>query len=112
VEKHDSDPTTESPSDPWDSATAEFSGIGRRLKETYRKVADERGPSEDEIKQAFATLAGAWDQVAESVTTALKDPAIREQLKEAVGSFASAVGSTVTDLGSELRRDSTLTEEE
>jgi hypothetical protein len=112
VEPHDSDPTTESPSDPWDSATADFSGIGRRLKETYRKVADERGPSEDEIKQAFATLAGAWDQVAESVTTALQDPAIREQLKEAVGSFASAVGSTVTDLGSELRRDGTLTEEE
>lgn len=112
METHDPDPTTESPSDPWDSATAEFSGIGRRIKETYRKVADDRGPSEEEIKQAFSTLAGAWDQVAESVTAALKDPAIREQLKNAVGSFASAVGSTVTDLGSELRRDTTVTEEE
>ena len=50
--------------------------------------------------------------MAESVTAALKDPAIREQLKNAVGSFASAVGSTVTDLGSELRRDTTVTEEE
>jgi len=112
VETHDTDPTADSPTDPWDSATAEFSGIGRRLKETYRKVADDRGPSEDEIKQAFSTLAGAWDQVAESVTTALKDPALREQLKDAVGSFASAVGSTVTDLGSELRRGTDSREEE
>ena len=112
METHDSDPTTETPNDPWDSATADFSGIGRRLKNTYRKVADDRGPSEEEIKQAFATLAGAWDQVAESVTTALKDPALREQLKEAAGSFAAAIGTTITDLGSELRRDGDVSEEE
>ena len=75
-------------------------------------MADDRGPSEEEIKDAFVTLAGAWDQVAESVTIALKDPDLREQLKEAIGSFASAVGSTVNDLGTELRRTGNLTEEE
>ena len=92
--------------------TADFGGISRRIRYTYSKVADDRGPTEEEIKTAFATLAGAWDQVAESVTTALRDPAIREQLKDAAGSIASAIGSTVTDLGSELRRDTDLTEEE
>lgn len=108
MEQHETDPK----GDPWDSATADFTGIGRRLKDTYRKVADDQGPSEDEIKDAFATLASAWDQVAESVTTALKDPALREQLKDAAGSFAAAIGTTITDLGSELRRNGDNGEEE
>ena len=92
--------------------TTDFGEIGQRLRDTYRKIADDKGPSEDEIKQAFATLAGAWDQVAESVTTALSDPDLREQIKDAAGSFASAVGSTITDLGAELRREENSVEEE
>ena len=85
--------------------TNDFVGIGRRIKDTYRQVADGRGPTEDDIKEAFTTLAGAWDQVAESVAGALKDPAVRQQIKDAAGSFASALGTTITDLGSELRRN-------
>lgn len=74
-----------------------------RLADTYRKVANDHGPTEDEIRQAFATLAGAWDQVAESVTTALRDPEVRDKLKQAASRFASALGTTVTELGTELR---------
>ena len=106
MEPHDSDPTgAGQPDDPWDSFTDEFRGLGDRLKQTYREVADDNGPTENEIKDAFATLVGAWDQVAESVTSALKDPDVRQQLKDAVGSFASAMGTTITDLGAELRKD-------
>ena len=65
------------------------------------------GPSDDEIKQAFSTLAGAWDQVAESVSTVLTDPEIRHQIKEAASSFATALGATITELGSELKRATT-----
>ena len=112
METHDSDPTTDEDRDPWESVTTDFSEIGSRLRDTYRKIADDRGPTEEEIKQAFATLVGAWDQVAESVTTALSDPDLRQQIKDAAGSFASAVGSTITDLGAELRGEDNLTEEE
>ena len=102
METHDPDPTAESPPDPWDTASSEFTGLGRRLKDTYRRVADERGPSEQEIKDAFATLTGAWDQVAESVSSALKDPEVRQNLKDAASSIASALGTTITELGKEL----------
>ncbi|MGB7860530.1 MAG: hypothetical protein WBM90_08535 [Acidimicrobiia bacterium] len=112
METHDQDPKAKRDADPWESVSTDFSGIGKRLRETYRKVADETGPSEEEIKQAFGTLAAAWDQVSESVTTALRDPDLREQIKEAVGSFASAVGSTITELGSELRHYRDSNEEE
>lgn len=108
METHDSDPTTESPKDPWDEVSADFTGLGQQLKDTYRRVAKDRGPTDEEIKQAFATLAGAWDQVAESVTSALKDPDIREQIKESASSFATALGATLSEFGSELRDISTF----
>ena len=82
--------------------TNRFGELGHRLKSTYRKVADEQGPSEDEIKGAFATLAGAWDQIAESVSDILGDQETRDGLKRAAGSLASALGSTLADLSSEF----------
>ena len=106
METHDHDPTTGEPTDPWDDVTSEFSSLGDRLRETYRKVASDSGPTEDEIKGAFATLIGAWDQIAESVTTALQDPDTRDHLKEAASSFASALGETMSGLGNEIKNTS------
>jgi hypothetical protein len=106
VETHDSDPKPDEQPDPWDTVSSEFGSLGDRLKDTYRRVAADRGPSEDEIKGAFATLVGAWDQVAESVTSALRDPEAREHLKKAASSFATALGSTISDLGDEFKGSS------
>ncbi len=103
VETHDNDPTSESRSDPWTTFQEEWSDLGEQLKDTYRKVATEEGPTEDEVRQAFATLAGAWGQVAESVSEALNDPDVRRRLKEAGSAFAMAIGRTISDLGTELR---------
>ena len=106
VKTHDHDPTASEPTDPWDDVTSEFGSLGDRLKQTYRKVASDSGPSEEEIKGAFATLIGAWDQIAESVTTALQDPETRDNLKEAASSFASALGETMSGLGNEIKNTS------
>jgi hypothetical protein len=106
VETHETDPTTEDAIDPWNTFQDEVGGLGARLKSTYEKVTAEGGPTEEEIKDAFGTLMGAWDKVAESVTTALRDPEVRQRLKDAASSFASALGTTIAELGSELR-DST-----
>lgn len=107
METHEHDPTIDTDDvageDPWDAVSSEFGHLKQRLAGTYRKVADDHGPTEDEIRAAFATLAGAWDQVAESVSTALRDPEVREQLKSAASSFASALGTTISELGIELR---------
>lgn len=105
VKTHDGDPTTEKEAepDPWQAVSDEFGELKSRLADTYRRVADDHGPTEDEIRHAFSTLAGAWDQVAESVTTALKDPDVQEKLKAAAGSFATAFGTTMSELGSVLR---------
>jgi hypothetical protein len=105
VETHDQDPTTRDGTDPWHTVQDEFGDLGQRLKETYRRVASDGGPSEEEIKQAFGTLVGAWDQVAESVSSALQDPEVRQHLKAAATSLATALGDTISELGNELRGD-------
>lgn len=107
VQFHEPDPKAENGSDPWDEVSAQFRSLGDSLKNAYRKAADEGGPSEDEIKSAFATLAGAWDQVAESFGDALRDPETRDRIKEATSSFATALGATLADLGREIGRDGT-----
>ncbi len=104
VEAHEPNPKHEDEPDPWETVSSEFGTLGDRLKSTYRRVATDRGPTEEEIKGAFATLIGAWDQVAESVSSALRDAETREHLKRAASSFASALGTTITDLGAEIKK--------
>ena len=103
VETHDQDPTSEPTNDPWTTFQDEWSELSDQLKDTYRKVASDGGPSEDEIKDAFGTLVGAWHQVAGSVSSALQDPEVRQRLKDAGSAFATAVGRTITELGAELK---------
>ena len=105
VETHDKDPTSEPGRDPWTTFHDEFSELGDQLKDTYRKAASEDGPSEAEIKDAFGTLASAWNQVAGSVSAALQDPEVRQRLKDAGSAFATAVGNTIAELGTELREN-------
>lgn len=88
--------------------TAEWGELKERLRRTYQELASDDAPTEEEIRKALATLAGAWDQVAASFSAAIADPETRAQLKKAAGSFAAALGATVTGLGTELEsRDKT-----
>lgn len=105
VETHENDPTSEPRRDPWTTFHEEFSELGDQLKDTYRKAASDDGPSEEDIKDAFGTLASAWNQVAGSVSAALQDPEVRQRLKDAGSAFATAVGNTIAELGSELREN-------
>jgi hypothetical protein len=94
--------------DPWDAVTVEWGELKERLRRTYQDLASDDAPTEEEIRNALATLAGAWDQVAESFSAAIADPETRSQLKKAAGSLAAALGATVTGLGKELdTRDDT-----
>jgi hypothetical protein len=104
VETHRPDPTTNGETDPWEAATHEWSNLKNRLWSTYRQAVSDEGPTEAEVKSALATLASAWDQVAGSFSAALSDPDTRAQLKKAAGSFAAAVGVTISGLGDEIRR--------
>lgn len=82
--------------------STELRALGDRLRATYRGSAGEDGPDEDELKEALSTLLDAWNRVAASLSAALGDPGTREQLRRAADSFATALGSTLSQLGEEL----------
>ncbi len=102
---------TQGSDDPWNTVSSQFGSLGEHFKNTYRKVTDGRGPSEEEIKGAFATLVDAWGQVAESLQSALRDPETRDHLKRAASSFAAALGATFSQLGEEITSPGSTEEE-
>jgi hypothetical protein len=90
--------------DPWDEAAERMRALGEKLKAQYRDMAGDEGPSEGEIRDAFRTLGSAFERVLDAVSSAFRDPDVREQTKQAAASFVSALGATFDELGDELRR--------
>ena len=103
VEQHGSDPKASGDPDPWSDVTTEFAALGGHLKDTYRRVADDDGPSDEELKDAFATLSSAWNRIARSFSAAMEDPETRQRIKDATGSLATALGATLSQLGEEIK---------
>jgi hypothetical protein len=102
VEQHEHDPTHD-PTDPWAEAGKRWASIGDKLKDRYRELSGDGGPSDDEVRTALETLGEAARAVADSVGSAMKDPDVREQVKDAAASFVTALGQTFSQLGDELR---------
>lgn len=100
------------PGTAWSDLTDELLGLTNRMKDTYRRVSDESGPSETEVKEAFETLSAAWGQVAGAVGAAVADPEVRTHLRRAAGALADAVTASLSELNPEGRPPSTREEEE
>ncbi|MGH8914668.1 MAG: hypothetical protein ACRDZM_09160 [Acidimicrobiia bacterium] len=102
METHQPDLTSDGATEPWDNLSSELSHIGDRLKDAYHQAASDGGPTDEEIRDAFATLAAAWDRLAASFSAALGDPRARAHLKNAAGSLVTALKAIVSDLGDGL----------
>lgn len=83
---------------PWSELTDDLLGLTDKLRTTYRRAADQSGPSEDQVRDALRTLAGAWNQLAGSVGTAIQDPEVKRHLKKAASSLVNAVGASLSEL--------------
>jgi hypothetical protein len=89
----------------WNQAREQLASLGDKLAAHYRRLVGEEGPQEEQVRDALRTLGAAFDRVMESLGTAARDPEVRETLRGAATSLASAVGATFSRLGEELRRD-------
>lgn len=112
MEAHERDHTPETGDDPWTAFHEAFDGLKDRWRDTYQRTPGEEGPTSEEVREALGTLAGVWDKMAGSVTAALSDPDVRERLKDAGSSLAAALGTTISDLGVELRHTAPARDEE
>jgi hypothetical protein len=111
MDTHPDHPTSEpdpdeglTDTDPWDEAADRMRALGARLKDQYRDMVGDEGPSEGDVRDAFRTLGSAFERVLDAVSSAFRDPDVREQTKQAAASFVSALGATFDELGDELRR--------
>ncbi|HET7234929.1 MAG TPA: hypothetical protein VFK59_00680 [Actinomycetota bacterium] len=95
--------------DAWGEVDRKFSEFGRIVAERYRKIGEERGTPEAEearrkLEEAFSTVTRQLDQAFSSVGDTIRDPEAKETLKQAGKAVVDALGSTVSDVGEEIRR--------
>lgn len=91
--------------DPWQEVGERWSRLGAKLGDRYRDLAGEDGPTETEVREAIRTIGVAVQSVVEGVSSAMKDPAVREQVREATASLVGALGRTFSELGQELKTE-------
>jgi hypothetical protein len=82
---------------------AAFNELGRKIKDHYQ-TSGEAGPDDEEVKEAFKTIAGAWDRVVESIGSAFRDPELKAQVRSTGSAIAKAVGTAFNDAGKEIRK--------
>ena len=77
--------------------------LGSKLRTRYREIVGEDGPAEEDVRQAFTTIGTAAQSLVDSISESMRDPEVRDQVKEATSTFFSAIGKTLSQLGDELR---------
>lgn len=93
----------------WEEVGSRFSGLGQRLKQ---HLDAERDDDEEEVgeqanrdvKAALEKLTNAIDDAFDALGNAAKDPAVREDVSEAGRSLVGALGTSLEQLGDEVRR--------
>ena len=92
----------------WDEVSRNFSEVGRRFSQHYRKLAGEASASATEQREAMndalKKAVEQLDQTFTSVGDALRDPVTQQSLKQAARSLGDAVSTTFSDLGDEIRK--------
>lgn len=102
METHDDDQAQDL-DDPWYQAGERFSSIASKLRDRYAEIVGDDGPDEDEVRDAIKTIGTAAQSLLESISVSMRDPEVRDQVKDASSTFFSAIGQTLSDLGDELR---------
>lgn len=82
--------------DAWNKVGSEFTSLGGRFKDHYRKA-----PSDDqaEVKKGLEALMESMDKAFDSLGKAVRDPGVRDDAKKAGNAFVEAIGATFSELG-------------
>lgn len=88
----------------WDEVGDRFGDIGRSLKDRFDANAafgpDEREKVNDALHQIAETLDAGFTTIGD----ALRDPAIRDEMKHAGSSIADALAATFRDISDAFKR--------
>jgi hypothetical protein len=95
--------------DAWAEVDRRFSEFGRIVADRHRQAGEQQGaPPVDQAKrsleEAFSVVTRQLDVAFSSVGDTIRDPEAKETLKLAGKAVVNALGSTVTDVGNEIRK--------
>ena len=93
----------------WAEVDRRFSEFGRIVAERHRKAGEQQGaPPPDQarksLEEAFSVVTRQLDVAFTSVGDTIRDPEAKETLKLAGKAVVNALGSTVSDVGEEIRK--------
>ena len=93
----------------WAEVDRRFSEFGRIVAERHRKAGEEQGAPPPEqarksLEEAFSVVTRQLDVAFSSVGDTIRDPEAKETLKLAGKAVVNALGSTVSDVGEEIRK--------
>lgn len=91
----------------WNDVGERFKKLGSLFKQHYEAQDAEgasEGVSEDEVKEAVATLGESIKTAFATVGDAVKDPEVQDEAKQTAKSFVDALGATFTELGDEFKK--------
>ena len=88
----------------WLRVGLNFAAAGDKLKTHAKAAAEEVSSDQDQaaVVDALNTLGKAMNQAANSVTNAVKDPEVRDQLTQALNSVGEALTVTFADVGDKV----------
>jgi hypothetical protein len=89
----------------WARVGLNFAAVGDKLRTHAKAAKDEAVGSEEDqaaVVDALNTLGKAMNQAASSVSNAVKDPEVRDQLTQALNSVGDALTATFADVGDKV----------
>ena len=91
----------------WNDVGERFKKLGSMFKQHYEAQDAEEASeavSDEEVKEAVATLGESIKTAFATVGDAVKDPEVQDEAKQTAKSFFDAIGATFTELGDEFNK--------
>jgi hypothetical protein len=87
----------------WDEVGNRFSDIAGRVKEQFDARAAFGGPDSQKVDDAVRTLVRAVDNAFTAIGETLRDPATRDEVKQAASAMGDAIGATFNEVAAQIK---------
>ncbi|HUI47450.1 MAG TPA: hypothetical protein VL119_02060 [Acidimicrobiia bacterium] len=88
----------------WDEVGERFGELGRTLKDRFDVNAAFGADEREKVNDALHQLTDALDAGFTTIGDAMRDPVMRDELRNAGSSIADAIAATVRDLSDTFKR--------
>jgi len=88
----------------WDEVGDRFNDLAHKMKDRYDANASFGDAQKEEVQDALHKMGDALDAGFTALGDALRDPALRDDLKHAGVAIADALAATFNDVADEIRK--------